>query len=286
MSEIIEDTIQDATQEAKQKASTKAVNKLTSKFSHNSANYVPKPKDHLQDPLEISSITEEEIAELESVNHTINAMSLGPGNLLKVTREEAKLSKEDVAQELRLTVRHIDYLEQDAYHKFPAVAFYIGYLRNYSKFLGLDPNKLIAKFHAVYKAAPESPVYKKTLAVSSSTILKNLSEHWPFNFFTKERTRTPALSTNGIKYLLLVVSVLTIVSVLWWLVATVNVQNDKIVTENVMQLAPEVVDELLPTSPVIVKNTLENIDNPENSDNTRMLSQNTFDKQDELQDIS
>ena len=280
MSEIIEDTVQ----EVKSKTPTKAANKFNAKFAHSSANTFS--KDQHADPLDMSSVKESQTAEMESVNHTINVMSLGPGNLLKVTREEAKLSKEDVAQELRLTVRHIDYLEQDAYHKFPAVAFYIGYLRNYSKFLALDPNKMIAKFHAVYKAAPESPVYKKITATNSTNILRNLNEHWPLNFFTKDKSKSH-VSTNTIKYMLLALSVITIVSVLWWLVSTVNVADDKVVTSNVMQLAPEVVDNLLPTSPVIVQNTIEQ---PSTSNETQMLSQNNTDKQldtqDELRDIS
>lgn len=230
--------------------------------------------------------------ELDSVSHTINAMSLGPGNVLKSSREEAKLSKEDVAKELRVTLKHIEYLEHDAYYKFPAVAFYVGYLRNYSKLLNLDPDKIIAKFHAVYKAVPESPMYKKAANLNSPTLVKSLNEIWPFNFLlTKDKTKSQQVNTHGIKYFLMASGAVVVALMVWLLSSTLGYKtNETLTTAEILKLEPHVVDEVLPTSPVIVQNTIEPAELTESvpvmlSQNTQN-GQNTLDEKTQLNEIS
>ncbi|MBP9722525.1 MAG: helix-turn-helix domain-containing protein [Gammaproteobacteria bacterium] len=207
----------------------------------------------------------------ESINHTINLASLGPGNVLKTAREEAKLSKEDVANELRLAVRCVEYLEQDAYHKFPAIAFYIGYLRNYAKLLSLDPEKILSKFYAIHKVTPEAIKLKKIPVTINndkhsfkSVLLKLKSFLWP-------------LYKN--RLFKLITGVIVGVLIMWWLLSP----EDNMITVNsvnnadtvVSSLTPEQVDELLPTSPVIVKNDYQDSDN---NTNIAMIDDNELQK--------
>lgn len=76
-------------------------------------------------------------------NEPDNASGERPGALLKSAREQAKLSEEDVARELRMTVAKVRALEADEYEKLHSDTFIRGYLRTYAKMLNLDPNTIL-----------------------------------------------------------------------------------------------------------------------------------------------
>ncbi len=226
----------------------------------------PSQPEH-REQTEVSEDTTGFITEQDSINNTINMASLGPGVALKTAREEAKLSKEDIAKELRLAVRHIDHLEQDAYYKFSATAFYIGYIRSYAKLLELDPEKIIAKFYAIHKNAFDLPKHKITAVPSrEKNVISDLHK-------TVSKTSQILAGFLKPKFLKIILVAVISISLLVWLFSTpdnLSVNNtsnlelasgsDTVVTElnpgdsAVTTLPPERVDELLPTSPVIVKN--------------------------------
>lgn len=198
---------------------------------------------------------------VKEVNHSeteVNKSSLGPGLILKSMREEAKLTKEDVAKELRLAVRHVDYLENDQYDKFSALVFYIGNLRHYSNMLELDSEKMIAKFHAVYKVAQVS-TGSKVVPVDT------WQEIWPLSlFFSNQKSGEEKM--NNLKWLLSGVVTLIIFLVLWFALTQVfkskssgEVESTTIVESELENLQPDKVDNLLPSGPVIVKEDKANI---------------------------
>lgn len=178
---------------------------------------------------------------------------LGPGGILKNIRLEAKLTQEDVAKELRLAVRHIEYLENDSFEKFAAIAFYVGYLRNYSKLLDLDSDKMVAKFYAVYKVKPELKANQyKTIKEST------WQDIWPIKLLLgKDQNKIEKL--KNIKLVVLIAVTMAVFSVIWWLLSTsgnsVDTSNSSLNSNSnelhIEQLAPEEVDHLLPSQPVI-----------------------------------
>lgn len=174
-------------------------------------------------------------------------------------REEAKLSKDDIAKELRLSVRHVEYLENDQYDQFSALVFYLGNVRNYSRLLNLDPDKMIAKFHAVYKVVPENTSFKVVK-------VEGWQEFWPMSlFFSKEKSEHEKHKNITILISSFVVTV--VFFILWWLLSSsVFISNDthaivKLDDNKVIQLQPEQVDNLLPTQPVIVHNDKDKLEN-------------------------
>ncbi len=229
----------------------------------------------------------EEDVNLE-IENRINKSSLGPGLILKNMREEAKLSKEDVAKELRLSTRHVEYLENDEYDKFSALVFYLGNIRHYSNLLNLDPDKMIAKFHAVYKIVPENLSFKAVKA-------EGWQESWPMNLlFSREKSENE--KNKNITVLLTSLVVVVVFFVLWWLLSSTVLKNKevheevKLESEQVMQLPPEQVDNLLPTQPVIVQNNKENLNtintiDTVDSNNTNEII-NTVPKRNKLDDFS
>lgn len=82
-----------------------------------------------------------------------NAPGERPGALLKAAREQAKLSEEDVARELRMTVTKVRALEADEYEKLHSDTFIRGYLRTYAKLLNLDPNAILEAYKQARREA-------------------------------------------------------------------------------------------------------------------------------------
>lgn len=97
------------------------------------------------------------------------------GQTLKTKREKKKLSLEDVSKKLCIKEVYLKALEDGHYYAFPSRVYGIGFLRTYSKFLGLDSDLMIAEFHAEtsdIKDAPlDMPVIEKHMALPSKKTL-------------------------------------------------------------------------------------------------------------------
>lgn len=108
--------------------------------------------------------------EQKNVPHTVSL-----GETLRSKREKKKLSLEDVAKKLRIKEVYLKALEDGHYYAFPSRVYGIGFLRSYSKFLGLDSDLMVAEFHAEtsnIKDAPlDMPVIEKHLALPSKKTL-------------------------------------------------------------------------------------------------------------------
>ena len=67
------------------------------------------------------------------------------GAVLAAAREEMNLSVSDVARHLKLTPSQVEALEEGAYERLPGRVFVRGFLRNYAKLLGVDPQPLLRR---------------------------------------------------------------------------------------------------------------------------------------------
>jgi cytoskeleton protein RodZ len=86
-----------------------------------------------------------------------------PGAMLSAAREELNLSVSDVARHLKLSPAQVEALEEGAYDRLPGRVFVRGFLRNYAKLLGIDPQPLLRSIEhempqpAIVEEAPQSP---------------------------------------------------------------------------------------------------------------------------------
>ena len=69
-----------------------------------------------------------------------------PVDELIQAREAAGRSQDDVAQEMRLSLRYIEALEAAEFEQLPSMVFARGYIQSYTKLLGLDPDRYLAIF--------------------------------------------------------------------------------------------------------------------------------------------
>ncbi|MCK5736438.1 MAG: helix-turn-helix domain-containing protein, partial [Spirochaetaceae bacterium] len=68
------------------------------------------------------------------------------GDTLKSTREERGISMDQVIHETNISRNYLEALENEAFEEFPAEAYLVGFLRNYSDFLGLDADKIVGQY--------------------------------------------------------------------------------------------------------------------------------------------
>ena len=68
------------------------------------------------------------------------------GNILFEARKNKGLDISQVALDTNIEKVYIEALEQDDYKKIPAEAYVLGFLRNYSEYLGLDANEIIRQY--------------------------------------------------------------------------------------------------------------------------------------------
>lgn len=86
------------------------------------------------------------------------------GKILKETREAKLYKLEDVEKHTKIRKELLEALENDDYDKLPPLTFIQGFIKNYSRFLGLDDAKTLAIFRRDYEAKKHPPVVLQSLA--------------------------------------------------------------------------------------------------------------------------
>lgn len=67
---------------------------------------------------------------------------LSIGGRLRAAREAKGLSLQDVANQTRIPVRHLQHVEQEQWDDLPAVTYCVGFVRAYGNAVGLDGSEL------------------------------------------------------------------------------------------------------------------------------------------------
>lgn len=84
------------------------------------------------------------------------------GTLLKTARENKGFSIEEVERETTITRQFIEAMETENAAAFPGEAYMVGFLKNYSEYLGVDSSDVLKLYHA--KKIQESPIPTELLA--------------------------------------------------------------------------------------------------------------------------
>ena len=79
------------------------------------------------------------------------------GSILLEARKRKGVDLAQVEHETNIEKAYIDALEKDDYQKIPAEAYIVGFLRNYSEYLGLDANEIIRQYKNVKIETMEVP---------------------------------------------------------------------------------------------------------------------------------
>ncbi len=79
------------------------------------------------------------------------------GHILREAREARGLSLEDGFAATRITKKFLQALEEGRYERLPTPVHVRGYLRNYARFLGLDPEPLVERYNRWQEQRPAAP---------------------------------------------------------------------------------------------------------------------------------
>lgn len=102
------------------------------------------------------------------------------GQILKEERERKFYTLEEIEKATKIRKELLEELEAGHYHKLPPSTFVQGFIKNYGKFLGLNPEKLLAIFRREFsdnKNPPRilesfsNPVEKKIFRLTPTRVL-------------------------------------------------------------------------------------------------------------------
>ena len=84
-----------------------------------------------------------------------------PGEQLKRARENKNLEQLDIAKELKLDLRFVDALEDGRLDDLPQPVYTAGYIRAYSKLVGLAPDDIVAEYTSHQKSSIKNSTKEK-----------------------------------------------------------------------------------------------------------------------------
>lgn len=73
------------------------------------------------------------------------------GEMLRSMREQKKIALSDVEKNIRIRTKIIAAIEQNNWSTFSSKIYIVGIIKNYSQYLGLDTNKMLAFFRRDYE---------------------------------------------------------------------------------------------------------------------------------------
>jgi cytoskeleton protein RodZ len=91
-----------------------------------------------------------------------NPPPLSAGAQLQLAREDAGLTLEAVAAQLKLAPRQVEAIENDDYALLPGRTFVRGFVRNYARLLQLDPDAVLAALPGGASSSLDSPALHAT----------------------------------------------------------------------------------------------------------------------------
>jgi cytoskeleton protein RodZ len=101
-----------------------------------------------------------------------------PGALLRKTRESRGLTQDDVVKRLRLKLRIIEDIENDHYENISATVYMRGYLRAYSRMLGLKEDEVLQAFSELQIADPNRMVHDRHIQVNNHEEIAENPSSW------------------------------------------------------------------------------------------------------------
>ncbi|KPJ82981.1 MAG: hypothetical protein AMS17_18260, partial [Spirochaetes bacterium DG_61] len=85
---------------------------------------------------------------------------LGP--LFREARAQSGKSIDDAVKETKIAKRYLLAIENENFDIFPGETYLIGFIRNYSQFLGLDPDEMILKYRDYKIQEQPAPIEQLT----------------------------------------------------------------------------------------------------------------------------
>ena len=90
------------------------------------------------------------------------------GTWLRRQREIREIPLREIADVTKISIRYLEALEQDRFEMLPAPVFAKGFLREYSKYVGLDPDEVVNSYLTAGQSGSEEEEAEAPAAAPSS----------------------------------------------------------------------------------------------------------------------
>lgn len=80
----------------------------------------------------------------------------GFGTWLRQQREVREISLREIAEATKISLRYLEAMEEDRFDLLPAAVFAKGFLRQYARYVGLDPDEVVNRYLSARQMEPES----------------------------------------------------------------------------------------------------------------------------------
>ena len=102
------------------------------------------------------------------------------GEILKKARTEKNLTFEDIEAKIRIRKKYLQALEENSWKKLPSLAYIKGFLKNYSNFLSLNPDEMLAVFRRQYQYDEKDDVVPEGISAPLNEPLVRLTPQTVF----------------------------------------------------------------------------------------------------------
>ncbi|MCB9421841.1 MAG: helix-turn-helix domain-containing protein [Ardenticatenaceae bacterium] len=171
------------------------------------------------------------------------------GHILREARENKGLTLADVQDKTRINARFLAALEQGNYDRLPTPVHVRGFLRNYARFLGLDPQPLVERYEWVMEQQTAAPPSNSHIETADPLIPPRQDQPFfnPVNYEVDD-----GRSPNSEPFLRLVI-VLALVAALVLAGSNLvpkllNNNNNEALTEGINQVIQDMADQIGPTA--------------------------------------
>ncbi|MEK7397249.1 MAG: helix-turn-helix domain-containing protein [Candidatus Poribacteria bacterium] len=120
------------------------------------------------------------------------------GEQLKQIREDKNISLEEVANATKISKRYLQAIEEGNYSLIPGQTYVIGIIRNYARYLGLDPKPIIEQYSKL--------ILPDDYDIKPVAMTRN----------QKNNQRRVARKRVGILVIVIVFLILCLAGLVWW----------------------------------------------------------------------
>lgn len=78
------------------------------------------------------------------------------GEILKKARNEKRITLDEAEKKLRIRQKYLTAIEENSWHKLPSLPYIKGFIRNYSIYLGLKPEEMLAFFRRQFRGGEKA----------------------------------------------------------------------------------------------------------------------------------
>ncbi len=169
------------------------------------------------------------------------------GHILREARETKGFTLAEVQDQIRINARFLGALERGEYSVLPTPVHVRGFLRNYARFLGLDPQPLIKRYEKVGDHTAVSPADNgRTLPTNNIHFPPRQDQPFfdPVNFEVEDGRSRNSESAVRLIIIVALVAALALVANRFIPMLTGNGDGSEVITESITEAIQNVTDQI------------------------------------------